>query len=228
MSNMHDINRYHSHNHKHDYAQKHCIDEIKWLQMKRVFFLFVMGSLGSVILNILQINCKANLFPKQYFEFFLNAWWIIPFCGLAGVYIGLLYPFLDHKLGYQKNDQEWTSTIRGLFVFLGINHMCAKITFSNPSHFFFILIVCSAVYWFWFDKTWHGFVSSLINALVVLISANFLHFNQFLEYTETQFTYVQTCLLCLSFSGCICFANLGRLVDNNYATRNHSSHEHVD
>jgi hypothetical protein len=49
----------------------------------RAFILFILGSLLSFVLNILQMEYKSNLFPSNVLSYFQTIWWAIPLCGLA-------------------------------------------------------------------------------------------------------------------------------------------------
>lgn len=111
----------------------------------RAIILFILGSILSFVLNILQMEYKSNLFPSNVLSFFQTIWWAIPVCGLAAgiklylfflsifiyvfffkVYIGISYPYFDHKLGQcHHNDRDWTLIIRCISVFIGFNHLCA-------------------------------------------------------------------------------------------------------
>ena len=47
-------------------------------------------------------------------------------CTFVPAIIGLLYPFFDHKLGEpHKYKREWSSVMRCIAVFVGINHASA-------------------------------------------------------------------------------------------------------
>lgn len=180
----------------------------------RVIILFTMGSVLAFVLNVLQMEYKSNLFPSNVLFFLKTTWWVIPFCGFAAVYIGCLYPFFDHKFGEcHHNDREWTSIIRCVAIFIGLNHLCAKITFENSFQFLTILIVFCLLFWYWFDKTRHGLVFNIVNALLTIIVAHLLQYFEILKYTEIQMDYLSICLSCLIFSGGVCFGNIGRLVD---------------
>jgi len=51
------------------------------------------------------------------------------------VIIGLLYPFFDYKLGEaHKYRREWSSVMRCIAVFVGINHASA-VSFVEASNF---------------------------------------------------------------------------------------------
>lgn len=186
-------------------------------QIKRVLILFVVGSVIGVVLNIVQMEYEANMLSANFMRLLETTWlgvWVVPFCGLMGVYMGMCYPYLDHFFGdCRHKEQEWTLTIRCVAVFLGFNHMCAKVTFSNWLHFFLILISLSAVYWFLFDRTLCTLIVSLVNALVVMGTASVLNNLKIINYSASQFSYLQICLMPLVFSGGVCFANIGRLVD---------------
>lgn len=186
-------------------------------QIKRVLTLFVVGAVGGIVLNIVQMEYEANMLSANFMRLLETTWlgvWVIPFCGLIGVYMGMCYPYLDHIFGEcHHKEREWTLTIRCVAVFIGFNHMCAKVTFSNWLHFFLILLSLSAVYWFMFDRTLCTFLVSLGNALIVMGTAVVLNHLQIIKYSASQFNYLQICLLPLVFSGGVCFANIGRLVD---------------
>ena len=64
---------------------------------------------------------KANhLLPLYFTLTFIIMYYIIP------VIIGLLYPFFDYKLGEaHKYRREWSSVMRCIAVFVGINHASA-------------------------------------------------------------------------------------------------------
>jgi len=197
----------------------------------RVLILFTMGAVLAFVLNVLQMEYKSNLFPSNIWVFLKTTWWVIPFCGFAAVYIGFLYPFFDHKFGEcHHNDREWTSIIRCVAIFIGLNHLCAKITFENSFHFLMILITFCLVFWYWFDKTRYGLIFNITNALMTILAAHLLQYFQILKYTEIQMNYLSICLLCLIFSGGVCFGNIGRLVD--FYDIHHSSktkiHLHAD
>ena len=49
----------------------------------RGFILFLLGSLCALVLNILQMEYKSNLFPSNVLIFLATTWWVLPLCGLA-------------------------------------------------------------------------------------------------------------------------------------------------
>ena len=59
--------------------------------------------------------------------------------------IGLLYPYLDDILGERRGrKQEWSSVMRCIAVFVGINHASAVSFASFTSHSFKQLRACTA------------------------------------------------------------------------------------
>jgi hypothetical protein len=48
---------------------------------------------------------------------------------------------------------------------------------------------------------------------MTILAAHLLQYLEILKYTEIQMDYLTICLLCLIFSGGVCFGNIGRLVD---------------
>jgi len=64
--------------------------------------------------------------------------------GCAAV-IGLLYPYLDDILGEKRgHKQEWSSVMRCIAVFVGINHASA-VSFTNAAQVFSECYVTNAV-----------------------------------------------------------------------------------
>jgi hypothetical protein len=92
---------------------------------KNIFMLFLLGGIISIVLNVIQVEYK---FSNNFGLFLQNIWWVIPLCGLGAVYIGLMYPYVDSKFGELHNtDREWTSVIRCVGFFLGLNHLSSVI-----------------------------------------------------------------------------------------------------
>ena len=49
----------------------------------RIAVLFTMGSSLCLVLNILQMEYKSNLFPSNVLLFLQTLWWVIPLGGIA-------------------------------------------------------------------------------------------------------------------------------------------------
>lgn len=89
--------------------------------------LFFIGVFLALVLNLLQIQRNVTLFPPDVItSIFSSAWWVPPCCGTASAVIGLLYPCIDRHLGEpHKFKREWSSVMRCVAVFVGINHASA-------------------------------------------------------------------------------------------------------
>jgi len=65
--------------------------------------------------------------------------------GCCAAVIGLLYPYLDDILGEKRgHKQEWSSVMRCIAVFVGINHASA-VSFTNVEEIFqsIVFVICS-------------------------------------------------------------------------------------
>uniref|UniRef100_A0A673THD9 Insulin-induced gene protein n=1 Tax=Suricata suricatta TaxID=37032 RepID=A0A673THD9_SURSU len=95
--------------------------------MIRGVVLFFIGVFLALVLNLLQIQRNVTLFPPDVIaSIFSSAWWVPPCCGTASAAIGLLYPCIDRHLGEpHKFKREWSSVMRCVAVFVGINHASA-------------------------------------------------------------------------------------------------------
>ncbi|CAI5762586.1 Insulin-induced gene protein [Podarcis lilfordi] len=99
--------------------------------MIRGIVLFLIGVFLALVLNLLQIQRNVTLFPPDVItSVFSSAWWVPLCCGTASAVIGLLYPCMDRHLGEpHKFKREWSSVMRCVAVFVGINHASA-VSFS--------------------------------------------------------------------------------------------------
>jgi len=194
----------------------------------RALVLFFLGALLAFVLNVLQMEYRVH----NLLAFFQLNWWVIPVCGLAAIYIGFCYPFFDHKFGEcHYNDRDWTLIIRSFALFIGLNHLTARIQFASSYHFLMILIVFCIVFWYWFDKTKFGLLFNMFNSFSVLAIVHVLKYFGFFNFSEIQFTYIRICLLCLIFSGGVTFGNIGRLLEFSFLfkyERQASSRPHID
>jgi len=199
----------------------------------KALILFTLGVIVTFVINLLQMEYKANLFPNNLVVFIRDYWWCMPLAGLSAVYIGVMYPYMDHKLGEcHYDDREWTTTIRSFAFFFGLNHFCAKLHFASTFHFFLLLMVFCMLFWYWFDHTKSGLLFNITHALFVIISTTIfrqLGIIGLSEISYIHFYYLQTCLLWFVFSGCITFGNIGRLMNLQQHKEHQSSmHHHID
>ncbi|XP_047226852.1 insulin-induced gene 2 protein isoform X3 [Girardinichthys multiradiatus] len=89
--------------------------------------LFFVGVFLALVLNLLQVQRNVTLFPPDVISsIFSSVWWVPPSCGMASAMIGMLYPCIDRRLGEpHKFKREWSSVMRCVAVFVGINHASA-------------------------------------------------------------------------------------------------------
>lgn len=204
----------------------------------RGFVLFVIGAIFALVLNLLQVQRQITLFPGVLDNVFSSAWWVPPSCGTAAAVIGLLYPYLDDLLGEKRGrKQEWSSVMRCIAVFVGINHASAKIDFANNLQLSLTLTAMSIGLWWLFDRSRSGFGLGISIAVIATVVSQLLVYNGIYRYTAPDFLYVRSWLPCIFFSGGITMGNIGRqlaLYDCDEATRSSLSRvaagakEHVE
>lgn len=181
--------------------------------MMRVTVLFSVGVFFALILNLLQIQRENfTMFSLDVLEqFFTSTWWIPPACGLAAVAIGLLYPCLDERLGDSlKYKREWSSVMRCVAVFVGINHASAKIDFANNMQLSMSLAAMSIGLWWLFDRSPSGFGLGVGIAVLATLISQLLIYNGIYRYSKADFLFVRSLLPCIFFSGGVTIGNIGR------------------
>lgn len=204
----------------------------------RGFVLFIIGAIFALVLNLLQVQRQITLFPDVLDNVFSSAWWVPPSCGTAAAVIGLLYPYLDDILGEKRgHKQEWSSVMRCIAVFVGINHASAKIDFANNLQLSLTLTAMSIGLWWLFDRSRSGFGLGISIAVIATVVSQLLVYNGIYRYTAPDFLYVRSWLPCIFFSGGITMGNIGRqlaLYDCDEVTRSSLSRvaatgkEHVE
>jgi hypothetical protein len=173
--------------------------------------LFIIGVFFALVLNLLQVQRQVTLFPDVLDNVFSSAWWVPPSCGTAAAVIGLLYPYLDSVLGESRdNKQEWSSVMRCIAVFVGINHASAKIDFANNLQLSMTLTAMSIGLWWLFDRSRSGFGLGIGIAILATLITQLLVYNGIYRYTAPDFLYVRSWLPCIFFSGGITMGNIGR------------------
>jgi hypothetical protein len=192
----------------------------------RVSVLFSVGVFFALVLNLLQVQRNVTLFnPDVLDSLFSSAWWVPPSCGTAAAVIGLLYPFFDDKLGEpHKYRREWSSVMRCIAVFVGINHASAKIDFANNLQLSMSLAAMSIGLWWLFDRSRSGFGLGVGIAVIATMVTQLLVYNGIYRYTEPDFLYVRSWLPCVFFSGGVTMGNIGRqlAVYDNVGSKEHT------
>ncbi|BFZ01217.1 hypothetical protein BsWGS_04256 [Bradybaena similaris] len=174
--------------------------------------LFLIGVFFALVLNLLQVQRQVTVFPPEVLaSLFSSAWWIPPSCGTAAAIIGLLYPCLDKKLGEELHyKREWSSVMRCVAVFVGINHASAKIDFANNIQLSVSLAAMSIGLWWLFDRSRSGFGLGVGIAVLATFVTQLLVYNDVYRYTEPDFLFVRSWLPCVFFSGGVTMGNIGR------------------
>ncbi|XP_064613582.1 insulin-induced gene 2 protein-like [Liolophura sinensis] len=174
--------------------------------------LFSVGVFFALVLNLLQVQRQVTLFPpEELASLFSSAWWVPPSCGTAAAIIGLLYPCLDNKLGeVHRYKREWSSVMRCVAVFVGINHASAKIDFANNMQLSLSLAAMSIGLWWLFDRSRSGFGLGVAIAVIATFVTQLLVYNGVYRYTEPDFLYVRSWLPCIFFSGGVTMGKIGR------------------
>ncbi|XP_013096609.2 insulin-induced gene 2 protein isoform X2 [Biomphalaria glabrata] len=164
--------------------------------------LFLIGVFFALVLNLLQVQRQVTVFPPEVLaSLFSSAWWVPPSCGTAAAVIGLLYPCLDKQLGEElRYKREWSSVMRCVAVFVGINHASAKIDFANNIQLSVSLAAMSIGLWWLFDRSRSGF------GLGVGIAVLATFVTQLLVYNDVY----RSWLPCVFFSGGVTMGNIGR------------------
>lgn len=173
--------------------------------------LFTVGVFFSLVLNLLQVQQEVTIFPEVFDNLFKSAWWVPPSCGTAAAIIGLLYPFFDRKLGEPHTyKREWSSVMRCIAVFVGINHASAKIDFANNLQLSLTLTAMSIGLWWLFDRSRSGFGLGIGIAVLATFVTQLLVYHGVYRYTAPDFLFVRSWLPCIFFSGGVTMGNIGR------------------
>nr|XP_056717376.1 insulin-induced gene 2 protein [Euleptes europaea] len=178
----------------------------------RGIVLFLIGVFFALVLNLLQIQRNVTLFPPDVItSIFSSAWWVPLGCGTASAVIGLLYPCMDRHLGEpHKFTQEWSSVMRCVAAFVGINHASAKVDFANNIQLSLTLAALSIGLWWTFDRSPSGFGLGIGIAFLATLVTQLLVYNGVYQYTSPDFLYVRSWLPCIFFAGGITMGNIGR------------------
>lgn len=178
----------------------------------RAAMLFMVGVLLALVLNLLQVQRNITLFPPDVISnIFSTAWWVPPSCGSAAALIGLLYPCMDSRLGEpHRLKREWSSVMRCVAVFVGINHASAKLDFANNVQLSLTLAALSVGLWWTFDRSRSGFGLGVIFAILATLTTQLLVYNGVYQYTSPDFLYIRSWLPCIYFAGVITVGNIGR------------------
>ncbi|XP_073491100.1 insulin-induced gene 2 protein [Aquarana catesbeiana] len=181
----------------------------------RGLLLFLIGVFLALVLNLLQVQRNVTLFPPDVLSsLFSSTWWVPLCCGTAAAAIGLLYPCIDHQLGEpHKFKREWSSVMRCVAVFVGINHAAPKWTLPTTCQLSLTLAALSIGLWWTFDRSRSGLGLGIGIAFFATLVSQLLVYNGVYQYTSPDFLYVRSWLPCIFFAGGITMGNIGRQLE---------------
>ncbi|GFR21460.1 insulin-induced gene 1 protein [Trichonephila clavata] len=194
----------------------------------RGIILFLVGTIFTFVLNTLQIRRHSPPlhFQKGNHNLFCTKWWLPIICGLGSAFVGLIYPCFrikDHE--QQIKCQDWSRVLRCVAMFVGINEACTKVDFASNLQLTLSLAVISVGMWWYFDRTTIGFGMGIIVAALATLATQVLVYHRICNYSEREFSYVQSWLPCVVFSGGITVANIGKqLAVNDFIDSENKSH----
>ena len=81
----------------------------------RTSVLFLLGSSLCLVLNILQMEYKSNLFPSEILLFLKTLWWVLPLGGLAAGNLAVFKNNVWHK--FKFNLGYWSKILTQYFWF---------------------------------------------------------------------------------------------------------------
>ncbi|KAM7380963.1 hypothetical protein PAMP_004227 [Pampus punctatissimus] len=172
--------------------------------------LFSVGVFLALVLNLLQVQRNVTLFPPDVISSIFSSAWKDEAKQRRSM-IGLLYPCIDSRLGEpHKFKREWSSVMRCVAVFVGINHASAKVDFANNVQLSLTLAALSIGLWWTFDRSRSGFGLGVSIALLATLATQLLVYNGVFQYTCPDFLYIRSWLPCIFFAGVITIGNIGR------------------
>ncbi|CAF1229184.1 unnamed protein product [Rotaria magnacalcarata] len=186
----------------------------------RSFILFIFGCTLAVVLMSFQYEHKLSLFNSPRLMLTLPALSLVSVCGFGAALVGLLYPKLmspsDQTSTLDDNDDtiQKSRICKSLVIFVGINHLCAKIPFQSDLHFSIIVVCLCIGFWWCFDRSIVAFTFSSILSLILTMTTEILLRAGALEYTNSDL-YLKTCVPCLTFAGAILTIQITKFLSQN-------------
>lgn len=200
----------------------------------RTLILFTFGCTLAVVLMTFQYEHKLLLFNSPRLMLTLPSLSLISICGLGAAVVGFVYPNLiasmDRTRSFENNDEtsQKSQLCKSLVLFVGINHLCAKIPFQSDLHFT-ITVVCLCIgFWWIFDGSIIGFLFSMLVSLLLTMATEILLRAGAFQYENSNF-YLKTCVPCLTFAGAILTIQMSKLLSQNphsYSSRISIEEEH--
>ncbi|KAF9137171.1 Insulin-induced protein 1 protein [Mortierella sp. GBA39] len=188
----------------------------------RAMILFALGFVFSLVIDHLQTQHRLIQYPTQtaalanMYRLWDTASWLPPTCGASAVLIGTIYPLGDYLWWGQRvnrNNRDWSSVMRCFGGFIGVNYAASKLPWTSSLQVSCTLALISVGLWFWFDRTFHGFMISLTVAAAGTAVAYFLVVNGWYSFTRADVFGVGSWIPCILYSSSVCFGSIGRQLD---------------
>ncbi|CAF0879690.1 unnamed protein product [Adineta steineri] len=189
----------------------------------RSLILFAFGCTLAIVLMTFQYEHKLSLFNSPRHMLTLPSLSLISICGLGTALVGFLYPMLITSNDqtsvslYMDEPMQKSQLCKSVVIFVGINHLCAKIPFPSDLHFSIIIVLLCIAFWWWFDGTKIDFTFSIIVSFILTMTTEILLRAGALEYTYSDF-YLKTCVPCLTFAGAILIIQITKLLSPNQSS----------
>eukprot|EP00794_Sanderia_malayensis_P003625 gene3625-4139_t len=175
----------------------------------RAVILFVTGSLLATMKLFEDISETKSYLSLGLMNSISYTWWIPLMIGVFACFVGLIYPCIDSKLGEPHYfRREWSSVVRCVIVFVGMNHFSTKSNFlANKSHQFLVLLCIGIALWWTFDRSTNGLG---IGVIAATLATAFTFLVAHVIYRHSNFLYSKSWLPGLYFAGACTFGNVGR------------------
>lgn len=185
--------------------------------------LFIFGCTLAVVLMTVQYEHKLLLFNSPRLMLTLPSLSLIAVCGLGAAIVGFIYPMLNtsnHQTSierYPDDTMQKSQFCKCLVIFVGINHLCAKIPFSSDIQFSIIIVSLCIAFWWWFNGNSVDFIFSLITSIILTLTTEILLRAGALQHTNSNF-YLKTCVPCLTFAGAILTIQITKLLSQEHSS----------
>ncbi|VEL07006.1 unnamed protein product [Protopolystoma xenopodis] len=172
----------------------------------RALLLFIIGVVFFIVADVMRGVTRTSYdYNYTIFGFVSPCIWVPLFCGSAS---GFLSPHIDAFFGiFGAQDHEWSSVIRCIALFLGINHATLRIDFASYMQLFFTLLALSFGLWWCFDRSVGGLVLGLITSGIATVIYQSFAWKGILRLSHPV---MLAWLPCLFFSGCITVGLVGK------------------
>ncbi|KAL7676565.1 hypothetical protein ACOME3_002817 [Neoechinorhynchus agilis] len=126
-------------------------------------------------------------------------------CSFAALLIALTYPVNGQK--QPSFNRKIMTACKSLMFFIGMNSLCAEVTFSSFAQFCTVLITLSVLYWMWLDRRTVSFWYSAMIATNASVFAGVAHSLRALR-EGISVAYIMICVGCFCFTGSLTMGNI--------------------